>query len=67
MMMIKQQIYKDLMVNMHVAYSRSQGMMAQALAGEAVVEGITAFREKRPPAFAPLTAEQATIDLSQET
>ena len=67
MMMIKQQIYKDLMVDMHVAYSRSQGMMTQALAGKAIVEGITAFREKRSPAFAPLAPEQATIDLGQET
>jgi enoyl-CoA hydratase/carnithine racemase len=67
MMMIKQQIYKDLMVNMHVAYSRSEGMMREALAGKAVMEGIAAFREKRSPAFAPLSAEQAIIDLRRET
>jgi hypothetical protein len=51
---------------MHVAYSRSQGMMTQALAGKAIVEGIAAFREKRAPAFAPLAPEQATIDLGHE-
>jgi enoyl-CoA hydratase/carnithine racemase len=63
MMMIKQQIYKDLMVTMHVAYGRSEAMMSQALMGPAIVEGIAAFREKRRPTFAPLSAEQATIDL----
>jgi enoyl-CoA hydratase/carnithine racemase len=67
MMMIKQQIYKDLMVTMHVAYGRSEAMMSQALVGPAIVEGIAAFREKRRPIFAPLSAEQATIDLSRET
>jgi enoyl-CoA hydratase/carnithine racemase len=66
MMMIKQQIYKDLMVDMHVAYRRSEEMMTQALAGNAIAEGLTAFREKRPPVFPPLSGDQATIDLSRE-
>jgi enoyl-CoA hydratase/carnithine racemase len=67
MMMIKQQIYKDLMVNMHRAYSRSEDMMTEALAGNAVSEGIAAFREKRAPAFAALPADRARIDLGEET
>jgi enoyl-CoA hydratase/carnithine racemase len=63
MMMIKQQIYTDLMVDMHVAYRRSEDMMTEALAGPAILEGLTAFRQKRLPAFAPLAAPQAMIDL----
>jgi enoyl-CoA hydratase/carnithine racemase len=63
---MKEQIYRDLMVNMHVAYTRSEGLMTQALQGKAVIEGVTAFREKRAPQFPPLSADQAIIDLSAE-
>lgn len=66
MRMIKQQVYTDLMAGLHVAYERSEVLLKQALASTDFAEGITAFREKRPVAFFPLSSDLAKIDFPPE-
>lgn len=59
---IKQQVYHDLMTTLGPAFDRSEALLAQSLKSADFVEGLTAFKEKRAPAFAPLPAELAKLD-----
>jgi len=59
---IKQQLYHDLMLSLDPAFLRSEEFLKQALSGPDFVEGLSAFKEKRQPNFAPLTQELAKLD-----
>jgi enoyl-CoA hydratase/carnithine racemase len=59
---IKQQVYHDLMTTLQPAFDRSEEFLAQSLKGDDFVEGIAAFREKRPVEFPPLPPHLAKLD-----
>lgn len=59
---IKQQVYHDLMTTLQPAFDRSEAFLAESLKGTDFVEGIAAFREKRPVVFPPLPPHLAKLD-----
>jgi len=59
---IKQQLYQDLMTSLDPAFVRSEDFLKQALSGPDFVEGIAAFKDKRPPNFPPLAPELGKLD-----
>jgi enoyl-CoA hydratase/carnithine racemase len=60
---VKQQIYDDLMAaSLTQPFDRAEQLLQEAVAGPDMQEGIAAFREKRPLAFAPLVPEHARLD-----
>lgn len=63
MRILKQQVIDDLDSDLPSAYKRASGYLSQAIAGADMKEGVSAFVEKRPVAFAPLPKELARIKL----
>jgi enoyl-CoA hydratase/carnithine racemase len=60
---VKQQIYRDLMTaSFTEPFERAEHLLREAVAGDDMKEGITAFREKRPLDFPPLASELAKLD-----
>lgn len=59
---IKQQVYHDLMTTLQPAFDRSEAFLTESLQGADFVEGIAAFREKRPVAFPSLPPHLARLD-----
>jgi enoyl-CoA hydratase/carnithine racemase len=53
---IKTQVYGDLELSLDDAFRRTQAMTEAALASTELIEGVTSFRERRPPRFPPLSA-----------
>jgi len=63
MQAIKQKCYRDLMSSLFDSYDRSQGMIDHAVGQEDFREGVSSWRENRPPSFPPLPGDLALIDL----
>lgn len=59
---IREQIFRDLEGDFRPAFERSLSYMAQALEGPDVVEGMQAFRERRPPRFSPYVPERSACE-----
>lgn len=55
MAVIKQQVYGDASDDVVEVSARAERLMHESLRRPDVIEGITSFIEKRPPAFPPLT------------
>ena len=63
MRMVKQQIYHDLMsASLTQPFDRAGQLLQVAVSGPDMREGITAFREKRPLNFPPLSPDLAKLD-----
>ncbi len=58
MAVIKRQIYDDASRNVHDTSAAAEKLMHESMLRPDFIEGITAFFEKRPPGFPPLTPEQ---------
>jgi enoyl-CoA hydratase/carnithine racemase len=65
---IKRQVYLDLTRKLEEAYADSEALLAEILAGGVdFAEALAAFKEKRPPRFAPLPPELGVFDPSDPT
>lgn len=54
---IKRQLYDDALRNVHDTSAAAEKLMHESMQRPDFIEGITAFFEKRPPSFPPLTQE----------
>jgi enoyl-CoA hydratase/carnithine racemase len=59
---IKQQLYTDLMTALPPAFAQAERFLGEAMAGGDMAEAISAFRDKRPASFPPLSPSLATLD-----
>ena len=57
---IKQQIYRDALRNVPEASAEAETLMHESMLRPDFIEGITAFFEKRPPSFPPLSTQEET-------
>jgi enoyl-CoA hydratase/carnithine racemase len=59
-MLMKQQVYKHLMMPLGKALEESNVLMAESLRREDFKEGVTSYLEKRPPRFRRVAAERTS-------
>jgi enoyl-CoA hydratase/carnithine racemase len=62
---IKAQAWRDLMSDLFSAYDRAGDLMSATFVGEDFKEGLASWQENRAPAFPPLPAKLALIDLEK--
>ncbi|ADU00307.1 MULTISPECIES: enoyl-CoA hydratase [Mycolicibacterium] len=55
---IKRQLHKDALRNLHDASAEAETLMHESMLRPDFIEGITAFFEKRPPSFPPLSTQK---------
>ena len=60
---IKRQALLDLTGTLAQSYTRSEGLLAEAIRGPDFIEGVRSWQEQRPPAFPPLDPDRALLDL----
>lgn len=62
MRMIKQQVWRDMLSDLESAYARSETLLDESFTRPDFAEAVTAFGEKRKPAFDPLAPELGKLD-----